>query len=81
MHFNSLSFVYCILFLVECTTGTYHNIETGVCTPCLKGTFQDTTAQDHCKQCQDGFTTEQEGAKSESYCYGMSLVEINNQQN
>ena len=60
---------FCASILVECTSGTYHSPNTGLCTPCEKGLYQDSAGQDSCKPCAIGFTTEQEGSKLETDCY------------
>ena len=55
--------------VVPCGRGTFRS-ELLICEKCDYGKYQDQEAQDHCKACPEGLTTEGRGAKGIDECTG-----------
>ncbi len=55
------------LFPVLCPVGTFLAKDTGECTMCEEGFFQDLEGQEHCARCAEGFTS-QVGAYMRDMC-------------
>ncbi|XP_038057936.1 sushi, von Willebrand factor type A, EGF and pentraxin domain-containing protein 1-like isoform X3 [Patiria miniata] len=53
---------------VVCPTGTYHDIEGGVCQDCSAGFYQDSEGQMSCLRCPQGTTTRRKGSKYPEDC-------------
>ncbi|XP_038057933.1 sushi, von Willebrand factor type A, EGF and pentraxin domain-containing protein 1-like [Patiria miniata] len=53
---------------VVCPTGTYHDVEGGVCQDCSAGFYQDSDGQMSCLRCPQGTTTRRKGSKYPEDC-------------
>ncbi|ELT93149.1 hypothetical protein CAPTEDRAFT_70391, partial [Capitella teleta] len=51
--------------------GTYVSQDTGACTPCDYGTYQDAAASTSCVSCPNGTSTYHRGAHDSSLCRGV----------
>ncbi len=64
-----------IVFLSVCATGYY--MESGSCTPCLEGYYQDQVGQTSCTKCTVlGRTTTAQGSTASSSCSGECFAAV-----
>ena len=60
-----------LIFSVKCPAGTFFNVVTSVCVPCLAGSYQPEEGRTSCLVCPDKKSTlAKGGAKSEGDCKG-----------
>ena len=59
-----------VYLVAECEHGNYYDVTSSACQVCPRHTYQDTTGQSYCYNCQPYYVTQNEESTSATHCEG-----------